>query len=179
MTTLSSALPSKIVPLLLGPHIWEESFIPSEARVVPLAASPRPKAKRRQPPNASSEARHAKLGEITVRNHFRRGRQNIRAGQEEANCRPIAYEEREKLWRDAVKREKASRKKGCQNGELGKAGLAVLHSLLFDFLNMKRPASAFRPSGRFRIGYSPGSAAPLCPRPFGGRCRGSAWPAAQ
>ena len=72
-----------------------------------------------------------------MRNHFRGGRRNIHAGQEEANCRPIAYEEREKLWRDAVEREKASRKKGCANGELGKAGLAVLHSLLFDFLNMK------------------------------------------
>ncbi len=72
-----------------------------------------------------------------MRNHFRRGRQNIRAGQEEANCRPITYEEREKLWRDAVERERATRKKGCANGDLGKAGLAVLHSLLFDFLNMK------------------------------------------
>ena len=29
------------------------------------------------------------------------------------------------------------RKKGCQNGELGKAALAVLRSLLFDFTNMK------------------------------------------
>ena len=73
----------------------------------------------------------------TVRNHFRGGRRNIHAGQEEANCRPITYAERDKLWRDAVKREKASRKKGCANGELGKAGLAVLHSLLFEFLNMK------------------------------------------
>ena len=72
-----------------------------------------------------------------MRNHFRGGRRNIHAGQEEANCRPITYEEREKLWLDAVKREKATRKKGCANGELGKAGLVVLHSLLFDFLNMK------------------------------------------
>ena len=55
--------------------------------------------------------------------------------------RPIAgrspTEEREKIWRDAVERENATRKKGRQNGELGKAGLAVLHCLLFDFLNMK------------------------------------------
>ena len=29
------------------------------------------------------------------------------------------------------------RKKGCENGELGKAALAVLRSLLFDFTNMK------------------------------------------
>ena len=72
-----------------------------------------------------------------MRNTFRSGRRNIRAGQEEANCRPITYAERDKLWRDAVERENATRAKGCQNGELGKAGLAVLHSLLFDFLNMK------------------------------------------
>ena len=72
-----------------------------------------------------------------MRNILRGGRRNIHAGQEEANCRPISYEEREKLWRDAVEREKATRKKGCANGDLGKAGLAVLHSLLFDFMNMK------------------------------------------
>jgi predicted transcriptional regulator len=72
-----------------------------------------------------------------VRNDVRGGRRNIAAGQEEANCRPITYEEREQIWRDAVKREKATRKKGCANGELGKAGLAVLHTLLFDFMNMK------------------------------------------
>ena len=34
-------------------------------------------------------------------------------------------------------RERHPEAKGCQNGELGKAGLAVLHSLLFDFTNMK------------------------------------------
>jgi hypothetical protein len=77
------------------------------------------------------------LGEITVRNHFRRGRQNIAAGHEADHCRSISYKEREKIWRDAVEREAASRKKGCQNGDIGKAGLVVLHSLLFDFMNMK------------------------------------------
>jgi hypothetical protein len=77
------------------------------------------------------------LGEITVRNTFRGGRRNIHAGHEAANCRSISYKEREKIWRDAVEREKATRKPGCQNGELGKAGLAVLHCLLFDFMNMK------------------------------------------
>jgi predicted transcriptional regulator len=77
------------------------------------------------------------LEKITVRKAFRCGRRSIHAGQETTHCRPITYEEREKIWRDAVKREKATRKKGCQNGDLGKAGLAVLHSLLFDFLNMK------------------------------------------
>jgi predicted transcriptional regulator len=77
------------------------------------------------------------LGDITVRNHFRGGGRNIRAGHEADHCRSISYKEREAIWRDAVEREKASRKKGYQNGELGKAGLVVLHSLLFDFLNMK------------------------------------------
>ena len=72
-----------------------------------------------------------------MRNHFRGGRRNIHAGQEEVHCCAISYREREAIWRDAVEREAASRKKGCQNGEIGKAGLVVLHSLLFDFLNMK------------------------------------------
>ena len=72
-----------------------------------------------------------------MRNDVRGGRRNIAAGQEEANCRPISYKEREQIWRDALEREAASRKPGCQNGELGKAGLAVLRSLLFDFTNMK------------------------------------------
>ena len=75
-----------------------------------------------------------------MRNTTRGGRRSIRAGQEDANCRPISYEEREKLWRDALERENATRKKGCANGELGKAGLAVLRSLLFDFMNMKTGA---------------------------------------
>ena len=74
---------------------------------------------------------------ITARNIHRSGRRSIRAGQEAAHCRPITYEERQKIWQDAVWRENATRKPGCQNGDLGKAGLAVLHSLLFDFLNMK------------------------------------------
>ena len=72
-----------------------------------------------------------------MRNHVRGGRRNIAAGQEEANCRPISYKEREQIWNDALEREAASRKPGCQNGEIGKAGLVVLHSLLFDFLNMR------------------------------------------
>jgi hypothetical protein len=72
-----------------------------------------------------------------VRNHFRRGRRNIAAGHEATHCRAISYQEREKIWRDALEREKATRKPGCANGDLGKAGLAVLHSLLFDFMNMK------------------------------------------
>jgi len=71
-----------------------------------------------------------------VRNHLRGGR-NIRAGQEEAHCRPISYKEREQIWNDAVALETATRKPGCQNGAIGKAALTVLRSLLFDFLNMK------------------------------------------
>jgi hypothetical protein len=80
------------------------------------------------------------LEKITVRNHFRRGRRNIAAGHEATHCRPITYKEREKIWRDALAREAASRKPGCENGELGKAALAVLRSLLFDFTNMKTGA---------------------------------------
>ena len=75
-----------------------------------------------------------------MRNDVRGGRRNIHAGQEATHCAPISYKEREKIWQDAVEREAATRKKGCQNGEIGKAGLVVLHSLLFDFLNMKTGA---------------------------------------
>jgi hypothetical protein len=75
-----------------------------------------------------------------VRNDVRGGRRSIHAGQETAHCRAISYQEREQIWQDAVERENASRAKGRQNGELGKAGLAVLHCLLFDFLNMKTGA---------------------------------------
>ena len=72
-----------------------------------------------------------------MRNHLRGGRRNIRAGQEEAHCRPISYKEREQIWNDAVALETATRKPGCQNGAIGKAALTVLRSLLFDFTNMK------------------------------------------
>ena len=72
-----------------------------------------------------------------MRNDVRGGRRNIRAGQEEAHCRPISYKEREQIWNDAVALETATRKPGCQNGAIGKAALTVLRSLLFDFTNMK------------------------------------------
>jgi predicted transcriptional regulator len=72
-----------------------------------------------------------------VRNIHRSGRRSIHAGQEADHCRPITYQERDQIWRDALEREAASRKPGCENGELGKAALAVLRSLLFDFMNMK------------------------------------------
>ena len=73
------------------------------------------------------------LGDSTVRNDVRGGRRNIRAGQEEAHCRPISYKEREKIWNDAVARETATRKPGCQNGAIGKAALAVLQEPAFRF----------------------------------------------
>ncbi len=44
-----------------------------------------------------------------MRNDVRSGRRSIHAGQEADNCRPITYEEREKIWRDAVERENATR----------------------------------------------------------------------
>ena len=72
-----------------------------------------------------------------MRNTIRSGRRSIHAGKEADHCRPITYQEREKIWRDAVALEASTRKPGCQNGKLGKAALAVLRSLLFDFTNMK------------------------------------------
>jgi predicted transcriptional regulator len=61
--------------------------------------------------------------------HNRSGRRAIHAGQETAHCILITYQERDKIWRDAVERNK--------KGKLGKAALAVFRCLLFDFLNMK------------------------------------------
>ena len=72
-----------------------------------------------------------------MRKPHRGGRRSINAGKEADHCRPITYQEREKIWRDAVALEASTRKKGCENGELGKSALAVLRSLLFDFTNMK------------------------------------------
>jgi hypothetical protein len=41
------------------------------------------------------------------------------------------------LWHDARRFERQTRKPGCQDGAIGRNGLAVLHVLLFDFLNFK------------------------------------------
>ena len=56
------------------------------------------------------------MGDITVRNHFRRGRRSIHAGQEADHCRPITYQERDQIWRDALKSaKKIEDKYGLEN----------------------------------------------------------------
>jgi hypothetical protein len=40
-----------------------------------------------------------------------------------------------RLWHDARRFERQTRKPGAQDGAIGRNGLAVLHALLFDFLN--------------------------------------------
>jgi hypothetical protein len=50
--------------------------------------------------------------------------------------RPLKKKDAARLFHDARRLERATRiKKGHQDGKLGRNGLAVLHALLFDFLN--------------------------------------------
>jgi DNA-binding MarR family transcriptional regulator len=48
---------------------------------------------------------------------------------------PFAKREAVRLWHEARRLERHTRKKGKQNGVLGRASLSVLQALLFDFLN--------------------------------------------
>jgi len=55
----------------------------------------------------------------------------------EARFQPMTKRQAHQLWHDAGRFERQTRKPGCQDGALGRNGLAVLHTLLFDFLNFK------------------------------------------
>ena len=48
---------------------------------------------------------------------------------------PMTRREAVRRWHDARHFERQTREKGKQDGALGRNGLAVLHALLFDFLN--------------------------------------------
>ena len=50
---------------------------------------------------------------------------------------PMTKRQAHQLWHDARRFERQTRKPGCQDGAIGRNGLAVLHVLLFDFLNFK------------------------------------------
>jgi hypothetical protein len=48
---------------------------------------------------------------------------------------PMARRQALKIWHDARRYERQTRQPGKQDGAIGRNGLAVLHALLFDFLN--------------------------------------------
>jgi hypothetical protein len=48
---------------------------------------------------------------------------------------PLPKKKAVKIWHDARRFERKTRQPGKQDGALGRNGLAVLHALLFDFLN--------------------------------------------
>jgi len=48
---------------------------------------------------------------------------------------PMSRRAAVKLWHNARAFERQKRQRGHQDGEIGRNGLAVLHALLFDFLN--------------------------------------------
>jgi hypothetical protein len=48
---------------------------------------------------------------------------------------PLPKKQAVRLWHDARRFERQSRQPGKQDGAIGRNGLAVLHALLFDFLN--------------------------------------------
>jgi hypothetical protein len=55
----------------------------------------------------------------------------------EVKFQPMPKRQAVKLWHDARRFERQTRQPGRQDGAIGRNGLAVLHALLFDFLNYK------------------------------------------
>jgi hypothetical protein len=53
---------------------------------------------------------------------------------------PMSKKQAHRLWHDARRFERQTRQPGFQDGVLGRNGLAVLHALLFDFLNYRSGA---------------------------------------
>jgi hypothetical protein len=53
---------------------------------------------------------------------------------------PMSKKQAHRLWHDARRFERQTRRPGLQDGVLGRNGLAVLHALLFDFLNYRSGA---------------------------------------
>jgi hypothetical protein len=58
----------------------------------------------------------------------------------EARFEPMPKRKAVQLWHDARRFERQTRGPGKQDGALGRNGLAVLHALLFDFLNFRSGA---------------------------------------
>jgi len=53
----------------------------------------------------------------------------------EVKFQPMPKRRAVKLWHDARRFERQTRQPGFQDGAIGRNGLAILHALLFDFLN--------------------------------------------
>ena len=53
----------------------------------------------------------------------------------EVKFQPMPKRQAVKLWHDARRFERQTRQPGFQDGAIGRNGLAILHALLFDFLN--------------------------------------------
>lgn len=58
----------------------------------------------------------------------------------EVRFQPLPKKQAVRLWHDARRFERQTRQPGHQDGAIGRNGLAVLHALLFDFLNFKSGA---------------------------------------
>jgi hypothetical protein len=58
----------------------------------------------------------------------------------EVKFQPMPKRQAVKLWHDARRFERQTRQPGKQDGAIGRNGLAVLHALLFDFLNYRSGA---------------------------------------
>jgi hypothetical protein len=58
----------------------------------------------------------------------------------EVKFQPMPKRQAVKLWHDARRFERQTRAPGKQDGAIGRNGLAVLHALLFDFLNYRSGA---------------------------------------
>jgi hypothetical protein len=72
------------------------------------------------------------LGDITVRNHFRRGAWFIADARH--HCRPLDRNERARIMFQAEALERRTKPVGGRNGVLGYVGLAVLKTLVCGFL---------------------------------------------
>ena len=58
----------------------------------------------------------------------------------EVKFQPLAKKEAHRLWHKARRFERQTRRPGKQDGALGRNGIAVIHALLFDFLNYRSGA---------------------------------------
>src|ERR1700761_8000751 len=58
----------------------------------------------------------------------------------EVKFQPMPKRQALKLWHDARRYERQTRQPGKQDGAVTRNGLAVLHALLFDFLNYRSGA---------------------------------------
>jgi hypothetical protein len=59
---------------------------------------------------------------------------------DEVRFQPMTKRQAVRLWHDARRFERQTRKPGHQDGDIGRNGLAILHALLFDFLNYRSGA---------------------------------------